>query len=91
MNIEDILDKASQVIEEGATELHIVGGLHPELGLDFYVKMIGLLHERFPKVHLQAFTAVEIAHFAEVAGITAYETLKEFKKCRPGLASRWRS
>ncbi len=85
MNIEDILDKASQVIEEGATELHIVGGLHPELGLDFYVKMISLLHERFPKVHLQAFTAVEIAHFAEVAGITAYETLKELKNA--GLGS----
>ncbi len=85
MSIEDILDNASQVIEEGATELHIVGGLHPELGLDFYVKMISSLHEHFPKVHLQAFTAVEIAHFADISGITIHETLTALKNA--GLGS----
>jgi aminodeoxyfutalosine synthase len=85
MSIEDILNKASQVVQDGATELHIVGGLHPELGLDFYVKMISSLHERFPKVHLQAFTAVEIAHFADISGITIHETLRELKNA--GLGS----
>lgn len=85
MGLDDVVDKASQAINEGATELHIVGGLHPELGLDFYVKMISLLHENFPKIHLQAFTAVEVAHFAEMAGITTHKTLKELKDA--GLGS----
>ncbi len=85
MAVDEILDKASRVIQEGATELHIVGGLHPELGLDYYTKMIGLLHERFPEVHLQAFTAVEIAHFADISGMTTFETLKELKNA--GLGS----
>ncbi|MFQ5963640.1 MAG: aminofutalosine synthase MqnE [Candidatus Scalinduaceae bacterium] len=85
LSTEEILDKASQVVYNGATELHIVGGLHPELGIDYYIKMINLLHERFPDVHLQAFTAVEIAHFADISGITIHETLKELKNA--GLGS----
>ncbi len=85
MDIDAVLDKASQIVHEGATELHIVGGLHPELGLDFYTKMISSLYEHYPMVHLQAFTAVEIAHFAEMSGITVYETLSELKNA--GLGS----
>ena len=85
MSIKEILDKASQIIHEKATELHIVGGLHPELGLGYYVKMIGSIHENFPRVHIQAFTAVEIAHFAEISGMSIYETLKKLKDA--GLGS----
>jgi len=85
MSIAEIIDKASQIIKEKATELHIVGGLHPELGLDFYVEMINSIHERFPEVHLQAFTAVEIAHFSEISGISTHEILKKLKEA--GLGS----
>ncbi len=85
MSIAEIIDKASQIIKEKATELHIVGGLHPELGLDFYVEMINSIHERFPEVHLQAFTAVEIAHFAEISDISTHEILKRLKDA--GLGS----
>ena len=79
MSIKEILEKASQIIKEKATELHIVGGLHPNLGIDFYVEMISSIHKRFPEVHLQPFTAVEIAHFAEISGIATYEILKRLK------------
>ena len=85
MSIKEILDNASQIIHDNSTELHIVGGLHPELGLDYYVDMIGSIHEKFPEVHLQAFTAVEIAHFAEISGMSTYETLKKLKDA--GLGS----
>jgi aminodeoxyfutalosine synthase len=85
MSIKDIIDKASQIIQEKATELHIVGGLHPDLGIDFYVDMISSIHKRFPKVHLQAFTAVEISHFAEISGMTTHEILKRLKDA--GLGS----
>jgi aminodeoxyfutalosine synthase len=54
MSIKEILDNASHIIHDNATELHIVGGLHPELGLDYYIDMIGSIHERFPDVHIQA-------------------------------------
>ena len=85
MSLKEILDKASQIIQEKATELHIVGGLHPDLGIDFYVDMISSIHKQFPEVHLQAFTAVEISHFAEVSGMTTHEILSRLKDA--GLGS----
>ena len=77
MGVEEVLEKAEGVVEQGATEIHIVGGLHPQLGLDYYLKMLSRLHERFPRVHLQAFTAVEVAHIAQRAGLSVRDTLKE--------------
>ncbi len=85
MEMEEILDKAEDVIKEGSTEIHIVGGLHPELKFDYYVKMLGELHQRYPEVHLQAFTAVEIAHLAEVSNLTVRSVLEELKNA--GLGS----
>ena len=52
---------------EAVTEFHIVGGLHPELTLDWYCEMLRGLKERFPQVHLKAFTMVEIAYLAQRA------------------------
>ncbi|MGQ9731351.1 MAG: aminofutalosine synthase MqnE [Candidatus Zipacnadales bacterium] len=57
------------------TELHIVGGLHPDLPFDYYLNMLSELKARLPHVHLQAFTAVEVAHLAKIAGLTVRETL----------------
>lgn len=77
MSIEEALEEAEGVVEQGATEIHIVGGLHPHLGLDYYLELLGRLHDRFPRVHLQAFTAVEVAHIAQRAGLSVRDTLKE--------------
>ena len=68
MDIGQILQEAEGVVRQGATEIHIVGGLHPKLGLGYYLEMLSRLHELFPEVHLQAFTAVEIAHISERGG-----------------------
>ena len=54
---------------EAVTEFHIVGGLHPELTLDWYCQMLRGLKERFPQVHLKAFTMVEIGYLAQRAKI----------------------
>ncbi len=75
MEMAEIQEKAIAAVEEGATELHIVGGLHPELPFDFYVKMIGKIHENCPGVHIQAFTAVEIEHLSQIAGLSVRRTL----------------
>jgi aminodeoxyfutalosine synthase len=77
MSVEEVLKEAEGVVEQGATEIHIVGGLHPKLGLDYYLEMLSLLHNRFPRIHLQAFTAVEVAHIAQRAGLSVGDTLKE--------------
>ena len=47
------------------TGSHIIGGLHPELTLDWYCEMLGGLKQRFPEVHLKAFTMVEVAYLAQ--------------------------
>ncbi len=85
MDMEEIMQRASLVLKDGSTELHIVGGLHPDFKFDYYIKMIGEIHSRFPHVHIQAFTAVEIAHLAEIAGMSVHDTLMELKNA--GLGS----
>ncbi|UJS18832.1 MAG: aminofutalosine synthase MqnE [Candidatus Jettenia sp.] len=85
MDTEEILEKAIAATEEGATELHIVGGLHPDLPFDFYRKMIHEIHERCPEVHIKAFTAVEIEHLSRLAKLPVHQTLKILKEA--GLGS----
>lgn len=65
---EQLLAQAHEAVEAGCTELHIVGGLHPEKTYHWYRDLLRVLHEAFPQVHLKAWTAVEIAWFAELTG-----------------------
>lgn len=65
MSREEILARGKEAEENGATELHVVGGLHPEKNFDWYLDIIRTLHEAFPGLHLKAWTAVEIAWFSE--------------------------
>lgn len=77
MSIDEIVKRAEEYYDRMKfTELHIVGGCHPSLPLDYYTRMLSTLKSRFPNVHLQAFTAVEIAHIAEKAGLGVSDTLK---------------
>jgi aminodeoxyfutalosine synthase len=85
MSVEEILEHAGQARLSGATEIHIVGGAHPTWPFSRYLEMIGKLHNALPHVHLQAYTAIEIAHMAEMAKLTVRETLQELKKA--GLGS----
>ena len=85
MTVEEVVAEARKAGPAGATELHIVGGLHPELPFDYYVEMLSRLKELLPEVHLQAFTAVEIAHLAGRAGLTVRRTLQML--CEAGLGS----
>jgi aminodeoxyfutalosine synthase len=77
MSIDEIVKRAEEYYDRMKfTELHIVGGCHPSLSIDYYTKMLSTLKSRFPNVHLQAFTAVEIAHIADKAGLGVSDTLK---------------
>jgi aminodeoxyfutalosine synthase len=86
MSVEEVVRKAEEERRENDfTELHIVGGLHPGLPFDYYLEMLSELSRRMPSVHLQAFTAVEIQHMAEVSGLTVREVLIKLKEA--GLGS----
>jgi aminodeoxyfutalosine synthase len=79
LSMEQIWDLAGKGYAEAVTEFHIVGGLHPELTFDWYCEMIAGLKERYPAVHLKAFTMVEVAYFARRARISIRETLERLR------------
>lgn len=60
----------------GATEVHIVGSVHPDHGLEYYADMIRLVKRLLPDVSVKAFTAVELACMIEDAGLTFHDGLK---------------
>jgi aminodeoxyfutalosine synthase len=79
MSLEQVWETAGIGWSEAVTEFHIVGGLHPELTLDWYCQMLRGLKERFPQVHLKAFTMVEVGYLAQRTKISIRETLERLK------------
>jgi aminodeoxyfutalosine synthase len=79
MSLEQVWETAGKGWSEAVTEFHIVGGLHPELTLDWFCQMLRGLKQRFPQVHLKAFTMVEIGYLAQRAKLTAEEVLIRLK------------
>jgi aminodeoxyfutalosine synthase len=79
MSLEQVWERAGHGVSEAVTEFHIVGGLHPELTLDWYCEMLRGLKERYPQVHLKAFTMVEIGFLANRAKISVRETLEKLR------------
>jgi aminodeoxyfutalosine synthase len=79
MSLEQVWETAGRGWSEAATEFHIVGGLHPELTLDWYCEMLRGLKQRFPEVHLKAFTMVEVAYLAQRSKISVRETLERLR------------
>jgi aminodeoxyfutalosine synthase len=82
---EQILQRAAEAESRGATEMHIVGGLHHQLPYEWYLNVIRLIHEAHPRLHLKAYTAVEWDWFARLTGRSTRELLAEFKEA--GLGS----
>ncbi|MHB8411214.1 MAG: aminofutalosine synthase MqnE [Candidatus Acidiferrales bacterium] len=78
-SLEEIWQRAGQGVAEGATEFHIVGGLHPDLPFSFYLDMIRGLKQRFPQVHLKAFTMVEVGFYSRISKLSVRETLLAMK------------
>ncbi len=85
LSVAQCLEKAGSFRQGRVSEFHIVGGCHPNLTLDYYTALLSELRSRFPGVHLQAFTAVEIAHMARVSGVSVGECLERLREA--GLGS----
>ena len=85
LSLEEVLEKAAEAVRRGATELHIVGGHNPEVPFEYYEEMLRMLRERFPEVHLKAFTATEIAFFSKNFRMSVREVLERLREA--GLQS----
>lgn len=85
MSDEQLLERAAEADSRGATELHIVGGLHHQLQYEWYLNVVRLIHEHYPRLHLKAYTPVEWDWFAHLTNRPTSELLAEFKEA--GLGS----
>ncbi|MBI5684752.1 MAG: aminofutalosine synthase MqnE [Verrucomicrobia bacterium] len=66
LTIEQMIERVASDLRRGITEVHIVGGLHPSLPFSHYTDMIRALKALAPNLHIKAFTAVELYHFASL-------------------------
>ncbi len=81
---EKIIEKISAVADN-ITEVHITGGVHPEWGINFFADILKQIKNRFPHLHIKAFTAVEIAYMCNIDKLEITEGLNILKQA--GLAS----
>ncbi|MCX7886573.1 MAG: aminofutalosine synthase MqnE [Verrucomicrobiae bacterium] len=85
LTLEQITEKAREAIAIGITEIHLVGGLHPTWKLDRYVEMLRALQAVDSRLHLKAFTSVEIRHIARLSRCSVAEVLTALREA--GLGS----
>ncbi len=80
MSYEQIREFCKSKYTPGDTEIHIVGSVHPNKGLDYYLKVIEIVREVLPQeVAIKAYSAVEIDDMSKLSGLTVNEVLKELK------------
>ncbi len=85
LTIPEILEKLKGDVAAGATEVHIVGGLHPDWMFDNYVEIVRSIHTHFPSLHIKAFTCVEMDHFSRISAKPLEEVFEILKEA--GLGS----
>ena len=77
MSLEEAWDKLRQRANQPLTELHIVNGLNPHLPFSYYTDLLRGFKRIRPGIHLKCFTAVEIAYFADLYGMSDEQVLRE--------------
>jgi len=80
-----IRERVHEAQEKGATEIHVVGGLHHQKKFDWYVDVVRIIHETDPDIHVKAWTAVEINWFSHITKKPYDWVLQELKDA--GLGS----
>jgi aminodeoxyfutalosine synthase len=74
-SVDECVEIARKAYQEGARELHIVGGLHPRLQFDYYTSLLRSLKQNFPDMHLKAFTMVEVDHLTRICRMSDEEVI----------------
>jgi aminodeoxyfutalosine synthase len=84
---DDVIAQAREAYAAGATEVHIVGGLHPKLAFEYYLDMCRGIRAAAPGMHIKAFTAIEIIHFTRITKprLTIRQVLEQLREA--GLGS----
>ena len=80
LTLEDIRSRAEEALRQGSTEIHMVGGLHPDLPFPCYGEMLRTVKAVSPRLHLKAFTAVEIDYFSRISGLSLREVFLSLKE-----------
>jgi aminodeoxyfutalosine synthase len=83
-SIDECLKMAAQAREQGATELHIVGGLNTFLPFSYFTDLLSTLKRSFPEMHLKAFTMVELDYFARFYKMSDEEVIEKLKAAGMG-------
>lgn len=78
LTYDEILEKVRETVEAGGTQVMLQGGLHPDLGLEYYERLLRLIKEKY-SITIHSFTATEIQYFARQAGISVLECLKRLQ------------
>jgi aminodeoxyfutalosine synthase len=76
---DEIMQRAKHAVEFGATQLHLVSSIHPDKPFAWYRDMLAAVHETYPQLRLKAWTAVEIAAFAESGQQSIEDILQELQ------------
>ena len=79
MSVEQVRERVAACLDHEVSEIHVVGGINPDLDCDYYLGLIRAVKETRPGVHLKAFTMIELAQIARKAGKPLGETLAELK------------
>jgi aminodeoxyfutalosine synthase len=75
LTADDVVRKVRAAAPEGITEVHMVSGLHPRLPFEHYVAIVRRLKCEFPRLHIKAFTPVEIQYFSDLSGLSTEAVL----------------
>ena len=80
LSADDIFSKVKEYDGKPVTEVHIVGGVHPKMGLMYFAKLIKRIKNHRPDLHVKAFTAVELEYMCRKAKVTSEEGLRILKE-----------
>ncbi|MCH1437115.1 MAG: aminofutalosine synthase MqnE [Flavobacteriales bacterium] len=80
LNADDIFNKVKEYDDQPVTEVHIVGGVHPKMGLHYFADLIKRIKTHRPELHIKAFTAVELEYMCRKAKVTFKEGLSILKE-----------
>jgi aminodeoxyfutalosine synthase len=79
MTVEEAFEYGAAAVPLGITEFHVVSALHPTMPFEYYEEVVKRLHQAYPEILIQGFTAVEIFYFAQISGLSVRQVLQRLK------------
>jgi FO synthase len=79
MGLDEIVDRAREAWDRGATEVTLQGGIHPDFTGNFYREVVDSIKAELPAMHIHGFTPLEVWQGAETLGITVRQFLTELR------------